>query len=62
LIWCVCQFRKRDFLLQSFAIFAKIGSPYANQAKEDIALCREKAPEEQFQAILKEFEIDPKVI
>ncbi len=40
--------------LQAFAIFAKIGSPYANVVKDNIALCREKMPEEQFKAILKE--------
>jgi tetratricopeptide (TPR) repeat protein len=43
-------------LFQSFAIFAKIGSPNANQAKELIVICREKMTEEQFKAILKEFE------
>jgi hypothetical protein len=47
--------------LQAFAIFAKIGSPNANKVKHNIDLCREKMTEEQFQAILKEFEIDPKV-
>ena len=44
-------------LFQSFAIFNKIGSPYANQAKNNIARCREKMTEEQFKAILKEFEM-----
>lgn len=47
--------------LQSFAIFSKIGSPNANKAKKGISLCRQKMPEERFQAILKEFEIDTKV-
>jgi hypothetical protein len=32
-------------LFQSFAIFTKIGSPYANQAKNDITSCREKMTE-----------------
>jgi len=40
--------------LQAFAIFAKIGSPNVDQAKNDIARCREKMPEEHFRAILKE--------
>ena len=40
---------------QAFVIFTKIGAPYANQAKELIARCREKMTEEQFKAILKEF-------
>jgi len=40
--------------LQSFAIFAKIGSPNANIVKGNISRCREKMPEEQFKAILKE--------
>ncbi|MDQ1353002.1 MAG: hypothetical protein QG657_3308 [Acidobacteriota bacterium] len=40
--------------LQAFAIFAKIGSPIANQAKNDIARCREKMTEERFRAIIKE--------
>ncbi|HLP47403.1 MAG TPA: tetratricopeptide repeat protein [Candidatus Kapabacteria bacterium] len=41
---------------RAFVIFTKIGAPYANQAKNDIARCREKMPEEQFMAILKELE------
>jgi hypothetical protein len=48
-----------DFKLKSN--FSRIGSPYAKQAKELIARCREKIPEERFQALLQEFEIDPKV-
>jgi len=47
--------------LQSFVILSRIGSPFSDQAKNDIALCRQKLPEVRFQAILKEFEIDPKV-
>ncbi|HLP47827.1 MAG TPA: hypothetical protein VK469_17925 [Candidatus Kapabacteria bacterium] len=43
-------------LFQSFAIFTKIGSPNANIVKDNIARCREKMTEEQFKAILKEFE------
>ncbi|HLP48428.1 MAG TPA: tetratricopeptide repeat protein [Candidatus Kapabacteria bacterium] len=39
---------------RAFLIFSKIGSPYAKQAKELIAQCREKMTEEQFMAILKE--------
>jgi tetratricopeptide (TPR) repeat protein len=42
------------YFLQAFPIFAKIGSPKTEQMKNDIALCREKMPEEQFKAILKE--------
>ncbi|MDQ1352309.1 MAG: Tetratricopeptide repeat protein [Acidobacteriota bacterium] len=47
--------------IQAFVIFAKIGSPNANKAKKGISFCREKMPEERFQAILKEFGIEPKV-
>jgi len=47
--------------LRAFIIFTKIGSPYESQARESIAQCRKKIPEERFQAILKEFKIDPKV-
>ncbi len=43
-------------LVQSFAIFTKIGSPNANIVKRNIARCREKMTEEQFKDILKEFE------
>ena len=42
------------YSIQAFLIFSKIGSPNADQAKNDIALCREKMPEERFKAILKE--------
>lgn len=45
----------RNFI-QAYLVFDKIGSPYANQAKKNIARVREKMPEEQFNAILKEFE------
>jgi len=43
--------------IQAFLVFAKIGSPSANQAKKDITRVREKLPEEQFNAILKEFNL-----
>ncbi|MDQ1354105.1 MAG: Tetratricopeptide repeat protein [Acidobacteriota bacterium] len=46
---------------RAFLIFSKIGSRYANKAKELIARCRKKIPEDRFQALLKEFEIDPKI-
>ncbi|HLP48431.1 MAG TPA: hypothetical protein VK469_21000 [Candidatus Kapabacteria bacterium] len=39
---------------RAFLIFSKIGSPYAKQAKELIAQCREKMTEERFKDILKE--------
>jgi tetratricopeptide (TPR) repeat protein len=45
------------FIIQAFLVFAKIGSTYANQAKKDITRVREKLPEEQFNAILKEFNL-----
>ena len=41
---------------RAFVIFTKIGAPYANQAKNDIARCQEKMTEEQFMAILEELE------
>ncbi|MCP4216285.1 MAG: tetratricopeptide repeat protein [bacterium] len=43
--------------LQAHAVFAKVGSPRANQAAQDIARVREKLTEERFSAILKEFGI-----
>jgi tetratricopeptide (TPR) repeat protein len=43
--------------IQAFLVFAKIGSPYANQAKKYIVEVREKLHEEQFNAILKEFNL-----
>jgi hypothetical protein len=46
------------FFLQSFAILSKIGSPTANIVKDNIARCREKMPEEQFKAILKDFGVE----
>lgn len=46
---------------RAFLIFSKIGSPEVDKARVLISLCRVKMPEEQFQAILKEFEIDSKV-
>jgi len=51
-------FKWNKHLLQSLAIFAKIGSPEADKAKKLISLCREKMPEEQFKVILKEFEFE----
>lgn len=45
------------FFVQAFLVFAKIGSPYANQSKKDITRVREKLPEDQFNAILKEFKL-----
>jgi hypothetical protein len=45
------------FFIKAFLVFAKIGSPYANQAKKDITRVREKLTEEQFNAILKEFNL-----
>ncbi|MCX6581854.1 MAG: tetratricopeptide repeat protein [Candidatus Aminicenantes bacterium] len=42
------------YSIQAFTIFSRIGSPEADKAKNDIALCRENMPEEQFKAILKE--------
>jgi tetratricopeptide (TPR) repeat protein len=48
-----------EYFIQAFIVFAKIGSPYANQARNDIARVREKLPEEQFYAILKKFNLTP---
>jgi tetratricopeptide (TPR) repeat protein len=47
--------------IQAFLVFTKIGSPYANQARKDIARAREKLPREPFNAILKEFNLTPEV-
>jgi tetratricopeptide (TPR) repeat protein len=47
------------YFIQAFLVFAKIGSPYANQARKDIARVREKLPEDQFNAILKKFNLTP---
>ncbi|NIM13151.1 MAG: tetratricopeptide repeat protein [Candidatus Aminicenantes bacterium] len=49
------------YFIQAFLVFAKIGSPYANQAKQYITRVRENLPEEQFNAILKEFNLTPEV-
>jgi dynactin complex subunit len=46
---------------RAFLIFSKIGSPNANKMRNNISKCRVKLPEERFQALLTEFEIDPKV-
>jgi tetratricopeptide (TPR) repeat protein len=48
-----------ELFIQAFLVFAKIGSPYANQARKDIARVREKLPEDQFNAILKKFNLTP---
>ncbi len=48
-----------EFFIQAYLVFAKIGSPYANQARKDIARTREKLPEDQFKAILKKFKLEP---
>jgi tetratricopeptide (TPR) repeat protein len=48
-----------ELFIQAFLIFTKIGSPYANQARKDIAGTRENLPEEQFHAILKKFKLKP---
>jgi tetratricopeptide (TPR) repeat protein len=48
-----------EFFIQAFLIFSKIGSPNANKARNDIERCREKLPEEQFQAILRKFKLKP---
>ena len=45
------------YFIQAFLVFAKIGSPYANQAKQYINRVRENLPEDQFNAILKEFNL-----
>jgi tetratricopeptide (TPR) repeat protein len=46
-----------EFFIRAFLIFTNIGSPNANKARNDIDRCRENLPEEQFQAILRKFEI-----
>jgi tetratricopeptide (TPR) repeat protein len=48
-----------EFFIQAFLIFTKIGSPNANKARNDIDGCRENLPEEQFNAILRKFELKP---
>jgi tetratricopeptide (TPR) repeat protein len=48
-----------EFSIQAFLIFTKIGSPYANQARKDIARASEKLSEDKFHAILKEFKLSP---
>jgi tetratricopeptide (TPR) repeat protein len=48
-----------EFFIQAFLVFAKIGSPYANQTRINIAKTGEKLPEDQFQGILKKFNLDP---
>ena len=51
-----------ELFIQAFLVFAKIGSPYANQARKDIARVREKLPQEQFNAILNEFNLNPEAV
>jgi tetratricopeptide (TPR) repeat protein len=46
------------FFIQAYLVFAKIGSPYANQAKKDINRVRENLPEDQFNAMKKLIEIE----
>ena len=43
------------YSIQAFLFFDKIGSPNANIVKNNISLCRQKLPEERFNAILKEY-------
>jgi len=45
------------FFIQAYLVFTKIDSPSANQVKQYIVEVREKLPEEQFNAILKEFNL-----
>jgi len=47
------------YFIQAFLVFAKIGSPYANLAKDYITKIQEKLPREQFNAILKESYLTP---
>jgi hypothetical protein len=47
------------YFIKALMVFAKIGSPYANQARKDIARTHEKLPEDQFQEILKKFKLEP---
>ena len=55
-------FLKKDYatalkiFFPTFQILTKIGSPNAEGVKGNIALVREKIPEDEFEAILKEFE------
>ena len=51
-----------EYFIQAFLVFAKIGSPYANQARKGISRVREKLPQEQFNAILKEFNLTPEAV
>jgi tetratricopeptide (TPR) repeat protein len=58
-------FQKKEFetalkyYIQAFLVFKKIGSPYTNQARKDIARTRKKLSGEQFNAILKKFNLKP---
>jgi tetratricopeptide (TPR) repeat protein len=51
-----------ELFIQAFLFFAKIGSRYANQVRKDIARVREKLPQEQFNAILKKFNLTPEAV
>jgi tetratricopeptide (TPR) repeat protein len=44
--------------IQALVTFAKVGSPYANHAAQDIARVREKLPEEKFVEILGEYGLE----
>jgi tetratricopeptide (TPR) repeat protein len=46
-----------EYFIQAFLVFTKIGSPYAKQSENNIAETREKLSEEQFDAILKKFNL-----
>ena len=47
--------------IQAFLVFTKIGSPFANFARDYIIKIKEKLPREQFNAILKEFNLTTEV-
>jgi len=49
--------RALRYLIQAFAIFAKIGSPKVNIVRDNILDVKEKMPAKQFARILKEFKI-----
>jgi len=51
-----------ELFIQAFLVFAKIGSPYANKVRKLISRVREKLPQEQFNAILKEFNLSPEAV
>ncbi|MCP5105416.1 MAG: hypothetical protein GY950_18650 [bacterium] len=41
--------------IQAYQVLAKVGSPYANKAAQEIEIVRGKLPEERFKEILDEF-------